>query len=67
MPLAAAGSWLRGTNIPLININGNLIMVLSIWIGAGELVAGKEKINAIAEKQRALRIIPTANIMGCVK
>jgi hypothetical protein len=35
-------------------------------MGAGELVAGKEKMRAIAEKQRELRIIPANKIRGCV-
>jgi hypothetical protein len=33
-----------------MNIKGNLIKVVSIWIGAGELVAGKEKMSAMARK-----------------
>jgi hypothetical protein len=52
--------------MPLINIKGNLIKVLNIWIGAGELVAGTEKMSAIAEKQRELRIIPASRTRGCV-
>jgi hypothetical protein len=35
-------------------------------MGAGELVAGKEKMSAMAEKQRALRIIPAASTTGWV-
>ena len=52
--------------MPLINIKGNLIKVLNIWIGAGELVAGTEKMSAIDEKQRELRIIPASRTRGCV-
>ena len=36
-------------------------------MGAGELVAGKEKMSAIAEKQRELRIIPASKTRGWVK
>jgi len=47
-----------------MNIKGNLTRVLSICMGAGELVAGKEKISAIAEKHRELRRTPASITQG---
>jgi hypothetical protein len=66
IPFATAGNWLNGMKMPLINIKGNLIKVLNIWIGAGVLVAGIEKMRAIEEKQRELRTIPASRTTGCV-
>jgi hypothetical protein len=49
---------------PLTNTKGNFIREESIMMVEGELVAGKEKMSAREEKQKAARTIPAARMNG---
>ncbi len=64
MTFAQAGNSPTGMKTPLTNTRGNFIKEESIMMVAGELVAGKEKIRAKVEKQKAARTMPAARMKG---
>lgn len=64
MTFAQPGNSSTGIKTPLMNIKGNFTSEESIIIVAGELVAGKEKMSAKEEKQKAARTTPVARIYG---
>ena len=62
--LAQDGNPPTGIKTPLINTKGNFTREESIIMVAGKLVAGKEKMSAMEEKQKAAKITPIPKMNG---